>query len=123
MHPFNVKVINVATGGVKSQIASNATKNYDHSLPPNSLYLPIEDEFKQSQNNRLDKFVDTKEYARYVVSRVNKATRSGWLWKGRFSTTIWFVSTFLWKTVLDSIQLSETGLKKLRGIVTKRKVQ
>src|SRR5438477_78300 len=63
MYPFNVKVLNICTGGVKSQIAKNATKNYNLSLPRDSVYLPIEEQFNAAQNNRLEEFIDTKEYA------------------------------------------------------------
>lgn len=119
MYPFNVKVINVCTGGVKSQIAKNATKNYNQTLPRDSVYLPIEEQFKAAESARLEDFLDAKVYARYVVTKVNKATKSGRIWKGAFSTTIRFVSTVLWRTALDSIQLKENGLKKLKGIVGK----
>jgi 1-acylglycerone phosphate reductase len=115
MYPFNVKVVNVCTGGVKSQISKNATKNYNQTLPRDSLYLPIEQQFKAAETSRLEDFIDPKVYARYVITKVNKATKSGWIWKGAFSSTIWFVTTFLWKTVLDSTQLKENGLKKLRS--------
>jgi len=121
MYPFNVKVINVCTGGVKSQIAQNATKNYNQTLPRDSVYLPIEEQFKAAETNRLDDFIDPKVYARYVVTKVNKATKSGRIWKGAFSTTIRFTSAVLWRTALDSIHLKENGLKKLRSIRGKEK--
>lgn len=121
MYPFNVKVINVCTGGVKSQIATNATKNYNQSLPRDSVYLPIEEQFKAAETSRLEDFLDTKVYASFVVAKVNKATKSGRIWKGAFSSTIRFVSTFLWRTALDSIQLKENGLKKLKSLVEQAK--
>ena len=121
MYPFNVKVLNICTGGVKSQIATNATKNFNLSLPRDSVYLPIEEQFKAAQNSRLEDFIDTKEYTKYVVTKVNKADKSERIWKGSFSSTIWFVTTFMSKTLLDSIQLKENGLKELRKIVRKKK--
>lgn len=121
MYPFNVKVLNICTGGVKSQIAKNATKNYNLSLPRGSVYLPIEGQFQAAQNNRLEEFIDAKNYAKYVVTKVNKSSKSGRIWKGRFSDTIWFVTTFFSSTILDSIQLKENGLKELRRIVGKSK--
>ena len=117
MYPFNVKIINVCTGTVKSNIAANATQNYDHSLPPGSVYLPIEEKLKHAQDAYLGNSIDAKDYAEYVVNKVNSSTKSGWIWKGAFSTIIWFVSTFLWKTVFDLIQLKETGLKELQNSV------
>ena len=121
MYPFNVKVLNICTGGVKSQIAKNATKNYNLSLPRDSVYLPIEEKFKAAQDNRLEEFIDANEYAKYVVNKANKASKSRRIWKGAFSSTIWFVTTFISKTVLDSIQLKENGLKELRAIVGKKR--
>lgn len=122
MYPFNVKVLNICTGGVKSQIATNAKKNFNLGLPQNSLYSPIETQFKSAEDSRLESFMDTKVYVKYVVTKVNKATKSGWIWKGAFSTTIWFVTTFLWRTALDFVQLKENGLKELKKTVeTKNK--
>jgi 1-acylglycerone phosphate reductase len=123
MHPFNVKVMNICTGGVKSQIATNATKNYDHNLPQDSLYLPIAEQFRAAQDSRLEDFIDPKVYAKYVVTKVNNATKSGWIWKGAFSTMLWFIDTFLWRTVLDSIQLKQNGLKELKKIMEKKKLE
>jgi len=121
MYPFNVKVVNVCTGGVKSQISKNASKNHNQSFPRDSVYLPIEEQVKASEVSRLDKFIDPEVYAKSVVTKVNKATKSGWIWKGAFSTTIWFTITFLWRTALDSINLKENGLKKLRSLLEKKK--
>ena len=121
MYPFNVRVLTICTGGVKSQIGQNATKNYDQSFPRESLYLPIEQQSKAGEDARIESFIDPKVYAKYVVTKVNKATKSGWIWKGALSTTIWFITTFLWRNALDFFQLKEFGLKKLKGIVGKPK--
>jgi len=117
MYPFNVKVVTVCTGGVKSQIAENATKNYDQTLPRGSPYLPIEEQFKAAQSNRLDHFIDPKVYAKYVVTKVNRTNKGGWIWKGAYSTTIRFTNSFVSRTVIDPINLKESGLKKLRSIL------
>jgi 1-acylglycerone phosphate reductase len=120
MYPFNVKVINICTGGVKSQIAKKATQNYNLVLPSDSVYLPIEEQVKTAQDNRAEGFLDAKKYAEYVVTKVNKASKSARIWKGAFSNTIWFVTTFISRSVFDSIQLKENGLKELKRVAGKR---
>jgi 1-acylglycerone phosphate reductase len=121
MYPFNVKVLNICTGGVKSHMPTNTTKNFDHSIPPNSVYHPIADTVAHAQDGRTEKFMDTKEYTRYVVDKVNAATKSGWIWRGAYATSVWFVNTFLWRSALDSIHLKENGLYELKKSVEKEK--
>ena len=117
MFPFNVKVINVCTGGVKTNLSPNAITNYDLVLPKHSFYLPIELYFKKRQGYSNANAITREEYARRVVSAVVGAKRSGWLWKGYFATRCWFLTTFLWRTIFDFFMLKTFGLKELRKIM------
>jgi 1-acylglycerone phosphate reductase len=116
MYPFNVKVLNICTGGVKTNLSPNMIQRLDIKLPPDSLYLPIEDFYKKRLGYSNANAITGEEYSRQVVSAVNKARRSGWIWKGYFATMCWFLSTFCWRTVFDIFMLRQFGLKKLREI-------
>jgi len=121
MYPFNVKVINVCSGGVKTNLPANSKKNYNASFPSESFYSSIGDKAANTLDNRLKTFMDSKEYASCLVRKVDKATKSGWILEGTAATIAWFVKTFLWRTILDSLYLRETGLKELRETVEKGK--
>jgi 1-acylglycerone phosphate reductase len=121
MYPFNVKVLNICTGGVKTNLSPNMIQSLDVKLPPDSVYQPIEEFYKKRQGYSNVNSVTKEEYARQVVSAVTRARRSGWIWKGYFASMCWFLSTFFWRTVFDIFMLREFGLKKLRKILEARK--
>ncbi|KAF8590213.1 NAD-P-binding protein [Ramaria rubella] len=76
--PFNVKVTNVISGIVKSNLVNPAT-----TLPPNSLYAPMEADYRKKRIGRFqEKAMDTDEFARVVVGESLKSGPRGWLWAG-----------------------------------------
>jgi 1-acylglycerone phosphate reductase len=120
MYPFNVKVINICTGGVKTNLSPKSISTYDLHLPADSVYMPIEQYFKKRQGFSNANAILAEVYAKQVVRGVNGA-RSGWLWKGYFANTCWFLSTFFWRTIFDIFMKRKFGLKELRNIVISRK--
>ena len=116
MYPFKVKVLNICTGGVKTNLSPKMLKNLNVKLPPDSLYLPIESYYKKRQGYSNANAITREEYARQVVKAVGNARRSGWIWKGYFASMCWFLSTFFWRGVFDLFMLGTFGLKELRKI-------
>ncbi|KDQ15686.1 hypothetical protein BOTBODRAFT_54565 [Botryobasidium botryosum FD-172 SS1] len=95
--PFNVKVITIITGGVKT------TASPPRSLPADSIYQPMRHEFETLRVGNSQKTgMLVEEYARSVVLESLKTTPSAWFWKGTSSFTVWFVDTFLLKKAFDS---------------------
>ena len=96
LRPFDVKVITVITGGVKSNIA-----RLDRVLPEESFYQPIESVYDRRQKHSQAMGMDTKAYGKGVVNQVLKS--EGWLWNrkdlwaGSMSNLVWFVDGFLWR--------------------------
>ncbi|RAO73776.1 uncharacterized protein BHQ10_009788 [Talaromyces amestolkiae] len=62
--PFGVKVTTVITGGVKSRIART-----DRSLPPNSLYRPIDPEYQRRTKHSQEGAMPHEEMFRFARSR------------------------------------------------------
>ncbi|THH15735.1 hypothetical protein EW146_g4791 [Bondarzewia mesenterica] len=110
--PFNIRVITVVTGGVKSNISR------PRQMPADSLYQPVE-EIYQKRGIRMSQEtpIPTDVYARSVVKEVLKSKPSVWFWTGYFAWMTWFMSTFLWKTVFDGPLSKRVGLDKLATIV------
>jgi 1-acylglycerone phosphate reductase len=123
MYPFNVKVLNICTGGVKTNLSPKSIQTYDLVLPSDSLYAPIVQYFTKRQGYSNANAITREEYAKRVVSSVNRARRGGWIWKGYFASRCWFLATFFWRTVFDSFMLKSFGLKELKRIVKKRNSQ
>ena len=121
MYPFNVKVINICTGGVKTNLSPKAIEAYNLVLPPDSLYTSIEPYFKKRQGYSNANAITRADYAQRVVSSIVKAKRSGWIWKGYFASRCWFLATFCWKTVFDVFMLKTFGLKEMRKIIEQRR--
>jgi 1-acylglycerone phosphate reductase len=119
-----VKVINICTGGVKTNLSPNAISTYNLVLPETSLYLPIEEYFKKRQGFSNANAIPNELYAKRVVSAVVGARRGGWFWKGNFASRCWLISTFLWKTFFDPFMARMFGLNELKKIIQgKRKAQ
>jgi 1-acylglycerone phosphate reductase len=116
MFPFNVKVLNICTGGVKSNLSPNSITNFKLALPRDSLYLPIEDSYKKRQGYSNANAITNEEYAKQVVLAVIGAKNSGWIWKGYFAFGCWFLSTFAWRTVFDWFFYRNFGLYRLKEI-------
>ena len=123
MYPFNVKVINICTGGVRTNLSPNSISRWDLKLPRTSVYMPIEQFFKKRQGYSNANAIPADEYARQVVTSVTRARRGGWIWRGYFARMCWFLNTFAWRGVFDLFMRQAFGLEVLRGIVMDRKKQ
>ena len=121
LYPFNVKVLNICTGGVKTNLSPNSITRWDLKLPPSSVYMPIEQYFKKRQGYSNANAIPASEYAKQVVRAVDGARGSGWIWKGYFSFGAWFLSTFAWRTIFDIFMRRAFGLEELKRLVKGRK--
>ncbi|KAF2185490.1 NAD(P)-binding protein [Zopfia rhizophila CBS 207.26] len=112
MRPFDVKVILVITGSVKSNFLSNLPVKH---LPPDSLYLPEAKEIEAGVNGeKAGGSTDTHVYADRVVSNILKSSPQEHQWVGLLATRIWMASTFLWATAWDLLLNDRFGLTSLK---------
>ncbi|KAJ7353124.1 NAD(P)-binding protein [Mycena albidolilacea] len=117
--PFNVQVITIITGGVKSNIARKR-----RLIQPCSIYAPIADIYAEKRASRSQVgAMATDVYAKQVVAQTLKRHTKAWFWTGNFSFTCWLVDTFLGRRAFDWILSSMFGLSKLRSIITNEKKQ
>jgi 1-acylglycerone phosphate reductase len=121
MYPFNVKVINVCTGGVRTNLSSKSIQEHNLVLPPTSVYAPIEAAYKKRQGYSNANSIPAPEYARQVVSAVARARHGGWIFRGYFAWTAWFLSTFFWRGIFDLFMVRRFGLVELRRMVQQRR--
>lgn len=102
--PFGVRVVTIITGGVKSNIA-----RVDRTLNPNSIYMPIEEEYIRRVKHSQEVGMDTKKYAASVVQQVTRPgilarlfRNRNWVWEGAKSWLVWFGLTFMPKNFFVS---------------------
>jgi len=109
LQPFDVKVITIVTGGVKSNIA-----RIDRTLPPDSVYLPIDTEYQRRTKHSQEVGMPAEKYAKSVVSQVLVRRPKRNVWEGSASWLVWFASTFLPAWFLDWVFIRMFNLWKLR---------
>ncbi|CAD0024790.1 unnamed protein product [Aureobasidium pullulans] len=115
LEPFDVKVVTVVTGGVKSRIARN-----DWQLPRDSIYLPIEAEYLRRTKHSQEVGMPNEKYAKSVVSQVLGGRHKRQFWEGSFSHIVWFLTTFMPARIFDYIFWRNFGMWKLREAHTKK---
>ena len=121
MYPFNVKVLNFVTGGVRTNLSPKMLTNLDLRLPDNSRYLPIEGYYKKRTGYSNANAISPEEYARQVVRAVDSAWGSGWIWRGYFAFAAWFLSTFFWRGIFDRFMIRTFGLGTLKKILDEKR--
>ena len=97
--PFDVRVVTVITGGVKSNIART-----HRDLPKDSIYLPIADEYEARLKHSQANGVPNESYARSVVRQVLNQPKKDTLWEGGRSWLVRFLFTFFPRWVMVSLQ-------------------
>jgi len=101
--PFDVKVINVVTGTVKTKFFQNIP--VPPQLPAKSLYSPAKQEVEEfmSGHRALSSAMDVGVYAEAVVKNALKSNPKAVFWKGGETLSIWAAATFGWATIWDYI--------------------
>ncbi|KAF7309856.1 Short-chain dehydrogenase/reductase family protein [Mycena indigotica] len=116
--PFNVKVINVLTGVIESNIWRKG------SLPDDSLYKPMEDLYQEHRINiPRETMTPTEVYARAVVRETHKTKPSSWIWIGKHTTLVWLVDTFRPRFAWDYLINHMFGFNEFVARLTSRKAQ
>ena len=103
--PFDVSVITVMTGGVKSQL----TKKTPKFIPTGSIYAPIKEHFERRKLHSAEVGVEPDAYAAQVVDQLipgagpwpwiwfMKDARRHWIWAGGSSNLVWLLSAGWWR--------------------------
>ncbi|KAK0486362.1 NAD-P-binding protein [Armillaria novae-zelandiae] len=112
LSPFNIKVVNLCTGSVKSDIIETKL----NPLPSGSLYKSIESivlgkRKEVSQGGAMS----SEDYAKNVVLEALKANPRAWVWEGSKSWFVWMVDTFLPRTAFDNMMKRWYGMDHIRS--------
>ncbi|KAI9368959.1 hypothetical protein BJX61DRAFT_521527 [Aspergillus egyptiacus] len=110
MSPFNVRVINVISGNIGTNILH---RDASRTLPKDSFYAPLQEEF-QAHVQRIPNTTDRMVYAKSVVEQSLRRCPPAWHWVGNTSTIVWFMDIFGFRTVWDYVQWPVFNLGKLK---------
>jgi 1-acylglycerone phosphate reductase len=96
MQPFNIKVVDLRTGGVKSRFFENVKAAGYTALPKDSIYAAAREQIeKVFRGESLEsEFVDQETWARQVVKDLTKSKPPYQIWRGGSALLCW-VATFL----------------------------
>ncbi|KAF8852318.1 NAD(P)-binding protein [Acephala macrosclerotiorum] len=110
--PFGIKVINVVTGGVESNMNDNNIKGI---IADDSLYAPSKDIIERmiAGETSLKHQSSQQAYAEKVFRHITSSNPSAQFFAGKQSTSLWFLDTFTWHTIWDLVMPGMTGLKEL----------
>ncbi|KAJ5635343.1 short chain dehydrogenase [Penicillium longicatenatum] len=97
MRPFGVRVVNIISGEVHTNILKN---DHGRSLPEDSVYYPMNEAF-QAHLYRKPDGVTPDQYATGVVKEILKKSPAPWFWFGASSGTIRFIDAYLPRTFWD----------------------
>ena len=114
--PFDVKVIVVVTGGVQSNIART-----HRELPGDSLYRPLETEYRRRQVHSQESAMETTVYAEGVVKAALKVKPARTLWRGHQAWNVWLALTLMPRMFWDYYFTKTFNLTKLANLVKLRK--
>lgn len=119
--PLGVRVVNVVTGGVKSNIART-----HRTLPPGSYNLPLAVDYERRLTHSQQLGMDTQQYARSCVRQVLSgdgwAFKQRWIWEGKMSWVVWFAWSYLPAAVFDWYFTFTFKLGKLRGTTGRKDI-
>ncbi|KAF8314060.1 NAD(P)-binding protein [Clavulina sp. PMI_390] len=109
--PFDVNVVTMVTGTVKTPIWT-----HDPDLPPSSKYYPIADVYKaKRQNEAATKGATEPEvYAEWFVNKTAHRRAPGWLYKGLFSSRAWLLSWAVPRGMVLSTMSEMWGIDDLK---------
>ena len=103
--PFNIKVLLVAPGGVKSNIAANQTYN----PPPDTLYAGFTERVLARRDVSQSSPMPADVFAKRVVTKALAPTPPNYMTLGKNSMIFWFLTllprhwllSILWKYLGD----------------------
>jgi NAD(P)-dependent dehydrogenase (short-subunit alcohol dehydrogenase family) len=125
MQPFDIKVVDLKTGAVKSHFFDNVSSNAAVVVPENSPYAAGKDVVEKfMQKGPPAKLMDADVWAKNVVADLSKRGGKGapvQVWRGAGATSAWFAATFIPVGWLDGTLRKYSGLDEVERRVREEK--
>lgn len=110
--PFNIKVIDLRTGGVRSNFFQNLPAA--PVLPSDSIYAPAREVVEKTMaGDNIPNVVASQLWAEQVVRDLLSPKPPTYIWRGHSAWMVWFVRRFLPHTFPDGMLSKMAGLDVL----------
>ncbi|KAL4912942.1 hypothetical protein BDW62DRAFT_215952 [Aspergillus aurantiobrunneus] len=113
MKPFGVRVVNIISGEVSTNILKTDRKN-ERRLPDGSLYSPLAEDFRQ-HIARTPSTITPDQYAAGVVEMITKPSPPSWFWFGAQTSIVRWGDMLLPRTFWDWLFWRMFKFDKLRA--------
>ena len=122
--PFNIKVIDLKTGAVRTNFFNNQTGGSDPVLPKNSIYMPARAAVEKSMRGEMvaEDMVDAEKWAEQVVADLLASKPALRVWRGGNAWLIWFLRRFMPFNFIDGNLEKMGGLNVLKEALAQQKV-
>ena len=116
--PFNIKVVDLKTGAVKSNFFENQTCP---SLPAGSIYMPAKEAVEKAMAGEgvVPNMVDQSTWAKQVVGDLMVEKPAVRVWRGGNALPVWFARRFMPFAFLDGNLTKLGGLDVLKEKLAK----
>lgn len=111
--PFNIKVLTVQPGGIKSALGETSNKKIEEILMLNSWYKSVKDFIMKRATASQEHAMSAEVFAKRLVNRVLRGRLRPFIRIGRRSFTLPFMKHFLPVGILDTIMSRKFGLDRL----------
>ena len=105
--PFEIKVVTLMLGVVKSNIHANTA---EYQMPEGSIYSPINQQIRDIDAGKDDlEAMDPEDFANAFVKELLRG-KQGRLWMGKYAGTVKWASTLLPTRFFDALVSQNRGL-------------
>ena len=110
--PFNIKVIDLRTGGVRSNFFQNLPAA--PTLPSDSIYAPAREAIEKTMaGDSIPGLIASQRWAEQVVRDLLSPRPPTHVWRGNSAWMVWFVRRFMPHTFSDGMLSKMAGLDVL----------
>ena len=117
LQPFDIPVVELRTGGVKTNVVKNLQAK-EHKLPDGSIYTPAKEQVEKAL--QVEYFegmgITAEQWAKEVVADLLKTTPSSVIWRGE-SAVLARIGSFFPHGWFDGMVRRMTGLEKVERII------
>ncbi|KFA67218.1 hypothetical protein S40285_06296 [Stachybotrys chlorohalonatus IBT 40285] len=123
--PFGIRVVDLKTGGVKTNIIANTNANaHGERLPKGSIYEPARDimESTMTQEKVLGFGTTAEQWATDVSAILLRSNPPAMIWKGEMATLCWLISLLPWNPLTGFLRRL-SGLDVLEKVIVESRKQ
>jgi len=113
--PFNIKVITVQPGAIKSNLGDTSKTSMSRSVPSTSMYVTILNSIIERADYSQQNPTPTQTFAAKLIDELKKENPKKVIRFGKGGHALPFLKRWLPDSILDRIMSKKFGLNKIKG--------